>query len=317
MSAVARKRLRSAFNWIALTAERSRLHRQRFPRWLASFSSPPERWSRAHRLVAYVALTAIAFAAAEHGWRAAGIGASSTASRAALADIERRVEDARAALAQLPSMRENARKRGVPGETVPRSPAAQWQAISALAQRSGMTLRSLEPGTVVGDGIRKARPVRVVADGDFASFVGFVQALPTLPSLAVPFALQLERTNEGLAMDATLRVYDALPGDSFRQDPAGAGVETADDGPGWFADPFAIPGARAGTGADEIRLIGLIHANARARGIALLETADGASVYVPGQTIGTERIVSIDSRGVTLAGRGRLRVMTLAKEGVS
>jgi ABC-type uncharacterized transport system YnjBCD permease subunit len=41
------------------------------------------------------------------------------------------------------------------------------------------------------------------------------------------------------------------------------------------------------------------------------------AIYWPGQTIGTEQIVSIDARGVTLASGEQRRVMKLEKETIS
>lgn len=317
MIAVAKKGGGGFFREMVRAAHRPAAHGHRSPRWLASFASPPERWSGTHRLLAYVALAAIAFALGAHGWRAAGVGATA-GSGAALADLERRVEEARAALERLPAMKKAASLSDASRDTASRSPTAMWQAISSLAERSGMTLGALEPGAVGSDGVRAARAVRVAANGDFAAFLAFVRALSELPALAVPVALRLEPAQDRLAIDATLQVYDALPGDSLADDAAIAEAVKADSGPGSFADPFAAaPGARGGTGATEIRLVGLMHEQARAHGLALLATADGVAIYWPGQTIGTEQIVSIDARGVTLASGEQRRVMKLEKETIS
>ncbi|PTB18198.1 hypothetical protein C9I57_23700 [Trinickia symbiotica] len=317
MIAVAKKDGGGFFRGMARAAHRPGPRGQRFRRWLASFASPPERWSGKHRLLAYVALAATAFALGAHGWRAVGVGATA-GSGAALADLERRVEEARAALERLPAMKKAAIESDASRDTASRSPTAMWQAISSLAQRSGMTLGALEPGAVGSDGIRAARAVRVAAHGDFASLLAFMRALPDLPALAVPVALQLEPAQHGLAIDATLQVYDALPGDSLADEAAIAEAVKADSGPGPFADPFAAaPGAREGAGATEIRLVGLMHEQARAHGLALLATADSVAIYWPGQTIGTEQVVSIDARGVTLASGEQRRVMKLERESIS
>ncbi len=280
---------------------------ERLRRWLACFASPPERWGGPHRLLSWVTLAALAFAIGMPCWRAAGIG-EAAASDASIPELERRVEAARAALARLPALREAVREPpGASADAASRSPTAQWQAISSLAVRSGMTLRSLEPGAPTGDGIRAVRHVRIAARANFAAFFAFLQGLPTLPSLVVPVAMQVGRTEEGLAIDATLQVFDALPAAPHLVE---AAPVARDDGPGWFADPFSASGAGADAGG--LRLVGLMHAPTR--GLALFETERGAAVYVPGQALGAERIVSIDARGVTLASNGARRVMTLAKE---
>jgi hypothetical protein len=282
---------------------------ERLWRWLACFASPPERWGGPHQLLSWVTLAAAAFAIGMPCWRAAGIG-EAAGSGASLTELERRVEDARAALARLPALRESAQKPpSALAGAASRSPTAQWQAISSLAARSGMTLRSLEPGAPTGDGIRAVRHVRIAARANFAAFFAFLQGLPTLPSLVVPVAMQIGRAEQGLAIDATLQVFDALPAAPYRVE---APPVARDDGPGWFADPFSASGAGLGAAADGLRLVGLMHA--QTHGLALFETENGATVYVPGQAIGAERIVSIDARGVTLASDGARRVVTLAKE---
>ncbi|PMS34671.1 hypothetical protein B0G57_113126 [Trinickia symbiotica] len=317
MIAVAKKDGGGFLRGMARAAQRPAAHGQQFPRWLASFASPPERWSGTHRLLAHVALAATAFTLGAHGWRAAGVGATA-GSRAELADLERRVEEARAALERLPAMKKAASHSDASRDAASRSPTAMWQAISSLAERSGMMVSALEPGAVGSDRIRASRAVRVAAKGEFAALLAFVRALSELPALAVPVALQLEPAEDGLAIDATLQVYDALPGDSLADDATIAEAVKADGGLDLFVDPFAAaPGVHAGTRATEIRLVGFIHEQARAHGLALLATDDGVAIYWPGQTIGTEQVVSIDARGVTLASGEQRRVMKLEKETIS
>jgi hypothetical protein len=281
---------------------------ERLRRWLACFASPPERWGGPHRLLSWVTLAAAAFAIGMPCWRAVGIG-EAAANGASLTELEGRVEAARAALARLPALREAAREpAGALADAASRSPMAQWQAISSLAARSGMTLRALEPGASTGDGIRAVRHVRIAARANFAQFFAFLQGLPTLPSLVVPVAMHVGRAEQGLAIEATLQVFDALPAAPH---PVEASSGARDDGPGWFADPFSASGVGLGADADGLRLFGLMHT--QTWGLALFETERGAAVYVPGQAIGAERIVSIDARGVTLTSDGARRVMTLAK----
>jgi hypothetical protein len=315
MSAFAKNGRQEPPPW-ASPADGARSCGKRFARWLRRLASPPERWDATHRLLSYAALAAAVFAIGTHGWRAAGIGAAARAMKAGsgaeLAELGLRVEDARAALGRLPALREavgKAQKRRALSGVASHSPAGQWHAISSLAAQSGMTLRSLQPGARSGDGAQAARLVRIAARANFTAFLAFLRGLPTLPSLVVPLAMRVERANDGLAIDATLQVFDQMPA---APRPAEASPASPDDGPGGFADPFAAVGTARGAGAGKLRLVGLMHEGARGR--ALIETALGTDVYVPGQTVGAERIVSVDARGVTLASRAQRRVMTLADE---
>jgi hypothetical protein len=234
---------------------------ERFARWFARLASPPERWSATHRLFCCSALAAVAFVIGTHGWRAVGVGAAVRATKmgsgAELALLEQRIEDARAKLKRLPAMKEAAlqsqKQRGLDG-AAPVLSAGPWHAISSLAGRSGMTLRSLQPGARSGAGDEAARLVRIEARANFAAFFSFLQGLSTLPSLVIPLKMRVERGNEGLVIDATLQVIDALPAA-----PEGAEVSSPapDDSPGWFADPFAALGAAPSAGAGPLRLLGL------------------------------------------------------------
>jgi hypothetical protein len=296
---------------------------ERFARWFARLASPPERWSATHRLFCCSALAAVAFVIGTHGWRAVGVGAAVRATKmgsgAELALLEQRIEDARAKLKRLPAMKEAAlqsqKQRGLDG-AAPVLSAGPWHAISSLAGRSGMTLRSLQPGARSGDGDEAARLVRIEARANFAAFFSFLQGLSTLPSLVIPLKMRVGRGNEWLVIDATLQVIDAtLPViDALPAAPEGAEVSSPapDDSPGWFADSFAALSAAPSAGAGPLRLLGLMHE--AARGLALIETAAGTAVYMPGQTVGAERIVSVDARGVTLARHAQKRVMRLADE---
>jgi hypothetical protein len=73
---------------------------ERFARWFARLTSPPERWSAAHRVFCCAVLAAVAFVIGTHGWRAVGVGAALRATKmgsgAELALLEQRIEDARA-----------------------------------------------------------------------------------------------------------------------------------------------------------------------------------------------------------------------------
>jgi hypothetical protein len=277
----------------------------RFWRWLSGLTARPEHWCSSHRLLLGVVLAAVAFATGVHGWRAAGVGMP-VENDAELAHLQRRVDEARAALVKLPVLRSAAAKRGALADDANSSRAAQWQAISSLAARSGVALQSLEPGAGArsGDGVQAARHLRIVARASFAQWLAFLQGLPTLPSLVVPTALRVERADNALAIEATLRVYEALPaGGHEARESAAAPDETLE-----LADPFGAVNAAPAATLAPMRLLGVIHG--KAQGLAMFETETGLAVYESGQALGAERIVGIDAHGVTLASREGRRVLT-------
>jgi hypothetical protein len=210
----------------------------------------------------------------------------------------------------------------------------QWQALSALVADSGMALRSLEPGERAGEGAASARALRLKAVANFAALAAFLNGLSRLPSLAVPVAMRIERTDGELSIDATLRLFDFL-----RSNPRGirratepaaeasarASAQTSADASaaaapravrdsiGDFVDPFATSAGTIASGAGNVQLLGLMRAGPR--GLALIGTEQGAAFYVPGEGLGAERVVSVDSHGVTLAAGARKRRVTFQQEG--
>lgn len=270
--------------------------------------APAQIGGIARRMALAAASAAAAFALAMHGSHAFGVG-SADAERAALDELEQRVSDARATLARLPGAREEAGHGRTFADAARHAPAEHWQAISEVAARSGVTLRALEPAPAIGEGAQAARSVRIAAQANFAGLVSFLQALPTLPALVVPAGMLVKRDASGLAIDATLRVFDALPpAPHLIED---ASIAAADDGKTWFADPFDVAGLTATDAAGGLRLLGFLREGGR--GLALFDTEQGVTARSAGQAVGTERIVRIDARGVLLAGRAGTRLLTLTE----
>jgi hypothetical protein len=243
-----------------------------------------------------------AFALALYGWHASGVHGDH-AERAALDALERRVSHARNTLEQLPAMREEAQQ----GFAFALADAAQpreehWRAISDAAAQSGVTLQALEPGAVQGEGPQAGRSVRIGAQASFAGLVSFLRALTSLPALVVPTGMLVKRDASGLAIDATLRVFDALPSAPHEVDDTANSAST-------FSDPFDIAGLAATDAVGALRLLGVVREGAR--GLALFGTEQGVAAVATGQTVGAERIVGIDGHGVRLASRAGIRLLSL------
>lgn len=286
--------------------------------WLAVWFSAPHAWSGAHRLLSAAALSAVAFAVCTHGWRAAGLAGSGAGdSRVTLAELERRVADARSKVASLPALRRSVQSghalaaSAASAASGPRATTAgHWQAISALAARSGMTLRSLEPGTQSGGGEEVSRPVRLAAQTTFAAFVSFLQGVATLPSLVVPTEIRLQPASDGLTLEATLDVFEALPAAPRAASNAPA---ERDDGEVWLGDPFDGTRLAARSGIPALDLVGLMLEETR--GLALFDAGGQGEIYLPGQLIAGQRLLRVDAHGVTLASGGGTKVILLGSPG--
>jgi hypothetical protein len=326
MTAAANDHGRAPRRWFSLSNPGGVLsRRERFARWLARFSLPPERWHATHRLAAGVALSAAAFALGKQGLHAFGAGVFApgevTHIGAEVAELSQRIEAARKTVEKLPALRKATENRGALTRFESPSDIGQWKALSALAADSGMALRSLAPGERAGEGAASARAVRLKAEANFAAVAAFLNGLSTLPSLAVPIDMRIERMDGELAIDATLRVFDVLrsnPHGTHRATESDASVSAeaapraADDSTGLFEDPFATSASATIPEADNLRLIGLMHADAR--GLALIGNEQGVAFYAPGEGLGVERVVSVSSHGVTLAAGARKRRVTFEQE---
>lgn len=268
--------------------------------WCRTLVSMPERWGGSHRLLMAVAVASVAFALAVQGCRALRHDRSDTTDSAALAALAHRLDDARSKASALPELLQAVQ--GLPAPAVPSDgmrPTA-WQSIAALAERSGMTLQSVEPGERAAGGEQAGHVVRLAAKSSFASFVAFLSALSTLPVLVVPAELELEHGAQGLLLQAELEVHDSLP-----SVPASHAGEIG----GPSGDPFRAPPAAVPSPASELRLTGLMIEGARS--LALIEVEGQGAVYLPGQMLGNERLMRIGSASITLAHQTGTRVLAI------
>ena len=272
--------------------------------WCLALISVPERWGGAHRLVAAVAIASGAFSLGMHGSKALGL-ASNASSDAALAELQRRVDDARSKASALPELQRAIRAAQAPSSSAARSGTTRpthWQTIATLATGSGMTLQSIEPDERTAASRDAVHVVRIEARSSFASFLAFLSALSSLPVLTVPAELKLQREAQGLLLQAVLEVHDTLPGVPI----------SAVAGPHAFVDPFAAPSPAMSDPASELRLAGLMTGGARS--LALIEADGQSSIYLPGQMLGRERVMRIGAASVTLADDTGTRVLTIGAD---
>lgn len=270
--------------------------------WCRALVSVPERWSGAHRLLAAVAIASAGFALGVQGSKALGLDPND-ASGAALADLQRRVDDVRSKASALPALRQAVQALPAPVADSEATQPTAWQSIAAVATRSGMMLQSVEPGERTAASREAGHVVRIEAHSSFASFLAFLSALSRLPVLAVPAELKLERQAHGLVLQAVLEIHDSLPGVPVR--PAD-GIRTA------FGDPFVAPPAVGRGPASELRLAGLMIEGTRS--LALIEADGEGAIYLPGQMLGNERLLRIGAASVTLARERGTRVLTIGAD---
>jgi hypothetical protein len=276
--------------------------------WAALAQLSPQMHGMTRRLALAAVSGAAAFALAMYGWHASGV-QGGHAERAALDLLERRVNDARSTLARLPTMREEAQLGLAFADTARRTRGEDWRAISDAAAQNGVTLHAMEPGLLQGEGAQAGRAVRIAAQASFAGLVSFLRALPSLPALVVPMGMIVKREADGLAIDATLHVFDALPSVPHEGDDASHTASHASDSS--LADPFGMAGLAATDAVGTLRLLGLLREGGR--GLALLHTEQGVTALSTGDNVGAERIVGIDAHGVMLASRVGTRFLTLTE----
>jgi len=284
---------------------------------VASLRSPLQTWSARRRLMACVAVAAGAFVLTTSMWRAFDIGGRAT-SAAATDALELRLRESRGKLERLPQLREDARARAASAPTADRSAGGDWRAIAGVAARTGVRLRALTPvsASEAGPSARSAKPaargLRIDGRADFAGLYRFFQALSALPMLVVPDAVSVTGEADSLVFTATLNIFDALPAAPASFTYAQAVPDAAaDNSARTLADPFAMGKAGRQPDVSAARLVGLVHDGARS--IALFEGASGgqATVAVPGQMLGAERLVHIGGMGVTMASQGGTRRIAL------
>lgn len=286
--------------------------------WIKHARLPLAAWSGRRRWVVALLIAAVVFGLGSHGWVVADLGGVE-ASRTALEAATRHLVDARRALAQLPALRREVAAR--PGAQVPalsRISADDVRIVSELAVQNGVSLLSLEPGVANGSGAESMRPVQITAHTDFVHLMAFLRGLSDLPVLIVPVDVTVNRDAASLAVKATLHVFSALrpvPSTTDTDAFADESLDSEDEENIVFFDPFTLVQMRAAgepqTDASQLRLAGLLHD--RTRGLALLDTPDGATTVVAGQQLGTERVTRLDALSVTLASGGATRTLALAE----
>lgn len=288
-------------------------------RWVKQMRAPLETWSRRRRWLVAATLAALVFGFGAYSVNTTDL-AGLEASRLALAASTQRLAEARRALAQLPSLR-----RVAAASPARASASASWSSaddvriVSDLAMQSGVALLAVEPAAASGEGVEQMRALQLTARTDFIHLMAFFSGFARLPVLIVPADVTVKQDGNGLAVAATLQVYDALLPAPVTQ-PVNAGADpdaddADDDEDPVFFDPFARAQIFASGGADDIaqlRLVGLLRD--RTRGLALLDTPDGTTTVAAGQQLGVERVTQLDALGITLANGGATRTLTLTEE---
>jgi Tfp pilus assembly protein PilO len=233
-----------------------------------------EAWSARRRCVVAMSIAVAVFALGANAWIAADMSGAQTSSEA-LSVAQRKLSEAQAAVARQPALR-----RATPVARVPVgwTSADDVRVISQLAVRSDVTLLKIEPGAVEGSGLDAMRPLHVTAQADFDHTVDFLEDLSSLPVLVVPDELTLKRQGATLSMSATLYSFNTVhpvPNavrSSVRNDPDAFDPDEEIV----FYDPFQPPTFAPAS----VRLVGLLAD--RMRGLALIETGDGAETLESG-----------------------------------
>ncbi|MEA3086029.1 MAG: hypothetical protein QOC89_3726 [Paraburkholderia sp.] len=288
-----------------------------FSQWMKHARVPLAAWSRRRRWTVALLIAALVFALGAHGWVVTDFGGIE-ASRTALDAATRHLADARHALTQLPALRREVGAR--PGGPL----SASWTSaddvriVSELAAQNSVSLLSVDPGAASGSGAESMRPLQLTGHTDFVHLMAFLRGLSDLPVLIVPVDVTVNREAGSLAMRATLQVFSALKpmpstatADAFADD----GLDLDDEEDVVFFDPFQLPQVLASgeqqPDPSQLRLVGLFHD--RTRGLALLDTPDGATTVVAGQQLGTERVTRLDALSITLASGGVIRTLALTE----
>jgi hypothetical protein len=285
---------------------------RRAPDWMNRMRLPLEAWSGRRRLVVGILIAAGVFAVGANAWISADL-AGVQASRAALSDAQHRVAQAQHSLTQLPALRRHAENASNGEASASWSPADDVRLMSLLAVRSGVTLLTLAPGVGRDAATDAVRSLHLTVQADFLHLMVFLRGLSDLPALVVPEDVTVKRGAGGLLVGATLHVFADLS-------PAAASPELyvdedmdADDEDVVFYDPF-LPQSQADGDAAEaglLRLVGLLRD--RTRGLALLETADGAATVERGQHVGNDRVMDMDAHSITLTNRLGTRTLALTE----
>ncbi|NYH17461.1 hypothetical protein [Paraburkholderia bryophila] len=282
--------------------------------WIKRARLPFDAWSRRRRWVVALLIAVTVFALGTHGWIVADF-SGVDASRSALAASVRRLADARHSLGQLPALRREVAATGAVRSSASWTSADDVRIVSELAAQNDVTLLSLEPGAASGAGAESMRPLQFTARTDFVHLMAFLRGLWDLPVLTVPVDVTVKRDAASLVVNATLNMFSALrpaPLNASADAFVDASLDSDDDEDLVFFDPFSPPQMFAAGGVSDgsaLRLVGLLRD--RTRGLALLDTADGATTVVAGQQIGAERVTRLDALGITLARGDETRTLSL------
>jgi hypothetical protein len=263
---------------------------------------PLHAWSARRRLAVALAIAVLAALSAS-GACIVGDPLGVRAARATLADAQKRRGQAQQALARLPALRAAAM------EAAPQLPHAGNSAddirrISQLAAQSGLVLHALEPGALGGAKAEAFRSIKLAAQGSFVQLRALLEGFAREPALTVPSELAIRRTTVGLAITATLRVYDALPVVPLAALSARSPHDAASNP---FARAAAVPG-----GQDGWRLAGILQEGQHI--VALVETPEGTVSAQAGQAIGDGRVVQVGAARVVVVAGGTTRTLGLAED---
>jgi len=289
--------------------------------WIRRARAPLHTWSLRRRWAVALVIALVVFGLGAHGWIVTDLGRVE-ASRAALHASVQRLANAKRALAQLPALRREADAAtgvsafaaGVPAQW---TSADDVRVVSELAAQNGVLLLAVQPGAASGTGAHGERPLQLAARTDFIHLMSFLRGLTELPVLMVPVDVTIKRDGASLGVSATLRVYSGLrpvPASLSVQELADASLDSDDEEDVVFFDPFSPAQMQAtldSQGLEQLRLVGLLHD--RARGLALIDTPDGATTVASGQRIGDERFTRFDTSGITLARGEATRTLALAE----
>lgn len=286
--------------------------RPRVMNWLNRVLVPLHAWSPRRRLVVAALIAAATFGLGANAWVSADLGGVQ-ASRAALAEARHHVADVNQALAQVPALRRHAAASSVGVAPDAWTSADEVRVVSLLAAHSGVTLLTLTPGDASGDGMNTLWPIHLTAQTDYLHLMVFLRGLSDLPVLVVPEDVTVKRGTGGLVVSATLHVFDALRPVPVIPTPVVDEDLEAEDEDVVFYDPFSSRQQAEGSMEDaaSLRLVGLLRD--RTRGLALLETADGAAFVEQGQRLGEAQVTGIDERGITLTNHVGKRTLELSE----
>jgi hypothetical protein len=257
------------------------------------------------------AIASVTFMLVAYGWRVIDAG-DRAAREAAVEALERRLRESRDKLSRLPQLREAARMQPASAGTAMRSSGGDWQAVAALASRTGVTLRALAPASAVaaraGSGAAAARAWHVEGRAEFSGLYAFLTGLSTLPMLVVPDSVDIKQDKGALVLGATLEVFD-MPAVQVA-----SAADALEEAGHVLTNPFGEGPAEALASASVGRLAGIVRDGRRA--LALFEPASGqqAVALAQGQTLGAERLIGIDAAGVTLASRAGTRRVSFEED---